>query len=288
MFPALSAIVILLVIGWHALHPKLPLAIGGLFAVLTIAGPFWLIRPAFRLPEFLGPSEIAEISPTIGWQYGTTIENPIAELMSVTPLEQSMEAGGILPIELCWRVLAQSDRPYSVLVHIIGPENRLVTNRRTYPGLGSYPTNIWQPDDVFCDVVQIFIWSNLAETSEAGGEAIQLVDYSLPEKWFAGKQHDLTLRWGVAEKVDQDYQVFVHLRDGVSNSNVAQADGPPVGGWYPTTYWGVGEVIEDKHSFHLPNDIEPGTYNLVVGFYDLSNGERQGSEQVLGPVTVQP
>jgi hypothetical protein len=337
MFPALSAIVILLVIGWYALHPKLPLVIGGLFAVLTLTAPFWLIRPAFSLPEFLEPDEIAELSPSIGWLYGTTIDNPVAELMSATPLEQSMGAGGILPVEICWRIIAQSKRPFSVLVHIIGPENRLVTNRRTYPGLGSYPTNIWQPDDVFCDVVQIFIWSNLAETlvyeieiamidleegkrllafdaggnpieatfaskilliasgsqedypsTEAGGEAIQLVDYSRPENWFAGKQHDVTLRWGVAEKVDQDYQVFVHLRDGVSNSNVAQADGPPVGGWYPTSYWGVGEVIEDKHSFHLPNDIDPGTYNLVVGFYDLLTGERQGSEQDLGSVIVQP
>jgi hypothetical protein len=76
------------------------------------------------------------------------------------------------------------------------------------------------------------------------------------------------------------------LRDPVTNEVMAQADGPPLAGWYPTSWWSAGELIKDVRPFPLPPDMRPGQYNLVVGFYDLLSGERFGSEYFLGTVEV--
>ena len=337
MFPALSAITILLVAGWYAVHPKLPYVTTGLVALLAMTAPFWLLKPAFSIPTPLDETAISQLEPTISWFYGPSADEPIAELLRVTPLEESLGAGGILPVEVCWRSLAQTTQPYTVLVHIIGPENQLVTNRRTYPGLGRYPTTIWHPDEVFCDEVRLFIWHDLPETlvyqievamldqetkervpvfdaqgnpvaatfasqvllyaldgrkpfsdAQVNGEAIQLVTYDLPETWRVGQDHDYVLRWGVTGDMNQDYQVFAHLRDPNTQENLVQADGPPLGGWYPTSWWPAGEIITDNRSFSVPAETPPGTYDLYVGFYDLATGVRFGSEHLLGSIEVQP
>ena len=65
-------------------------------------------------------------------------------------------------------------------------------------------------------------------------------------------------------------------------------DGPPVDGWYPTSYWSQDEVIRDERTFPLDAGVPPGAYVLATGFYDLASGERFGPEYELGPVEVAP
>ena len=85
----------------------------------------------------------------------------------------------------------------------------------------------------------------------------------------AGEVITLTLYWEVREAPSADYQVFVHLL-GAGLEPVAQGDGPPLMGDYPTTMWAPGEVIADPHSVALPADLPPGQYRLLVGMYDLA------------------
>ena len=42
------------------------------------------------------------------------------------------------------------------------------------------------------------------------------------------------------------YAAFVHVT-GDGGAMLAQADGPPAGGRYPTSYWLPGEIVEDTH-----------------------------------------
>ena len=67
---------------------------------------------------------------------------------------------------------------------------------------------------------------------------------------------------------------------------VAQADGPPLDGAYPTSFWDVGERLADPYSLEIPIDVQPGDYELIVGMYLLSTGERllllDSRGQVLG------
>ena len=68
--------------------------------------------------------------------------------------------------------------------------------------------------------------------------------------------------------------------------NAAQGDGPPAGGWYPTSIWEAGEVVTDHHTLLLPKATAAGAYDLVVGWYDVESGTRLPGEQRLGAIEV--
>jgi hypothetical protein len=164
MFPALAAIAVLLAIGWFALDRRLPFIVSGAVLALALLSPFLLVRPAHALPEALSPEEIAQLSSRIDVRFGDSIDDPLAILLKAEVQRPSVPAGQYLPVELCWQPVRQSEDPYTVLVHIIGPEEGLLAGRRTYPGLGHLPTTIWEPDYVVCDLVHVIIWEDLPET----------------------------------------------------------------------------------------------------------------------------
>jgi hypothetical protein len=88
-----------------------------------------------------------------------------------------------------------------------------------------------------------------------------------------GETLNLTLHWEAMTPVDVDYTVFVHLLDA-GGRPVAQADGQPLAGAYPTTLWEVGERIADRRSIPLDEATPAGDYRLGVGWYMLDTGQR--------------
>jgi len=83
----------------------------------------------------------------------------------------------------------------------------------------------------------------------------------------------LTLYWRVLAPMETSYTVFTHLLD--ANGQLwAQKDNPPVRGSYPTTEWRVGETIVDKYDIVIPPDAPAGQYELEVGLYDATTGQR--------------
>jgi len=100
-------------------------------------------------------------------------------------------------------------------------------------------------------------------------EAIALVGYDLVEEEDGLR---LTLHWACLAPMDRDYTVFVHVI-GPDGALAAQADGPPVSGDYPTSFWSPGESITDERWISLEG-VAPGTYRLYVGMYLLETGER--------------
>jgi len=335
LYPAIGTIIILLLLGWRTIHPRLPLLPLCFVTGLALMAPTALMLPAFHLPPMLAPEEAAELPSTLGWQFAEPGKEPFAELLSVTPEKQTAVAGEILKIHFCWRAIGTTDRDYAVLLHIIGPNNSLIANRRSYPGQGLYPTSIWQPGDTFCDLMHIQTWANIPQdlvfqievtfydqeqderllTFDSAGnplflnfvgrihltalelepppplnlpdsETIHLVSQELPDTWYIGQENKFTVGWAIAAPLNKDYQLFAHLRHPISGEIVGQADGAPLDGWYPTSWWSVQKLIVDQRTFSLPPDMAPGEYNLIVGFYDLVSGQRFGSEYLLGPVKV--
>ncbi len=106
------------------------------------------------------------------------------------------------------------------------------------------------------------------------GEGLYLLGYRLydPEVEPGGMIR-LTLRWQAKERIGQDYKVFVHLLDR-GGRIVAQRDSEPVGGSRLTSGWGIGEEILDNYGIMLPKELLSGEYQLVVGMYDSTSGER--------------
>jgi 4-amino-4-deoxy-L-arabinose transferase-like glycosyltransferase len=99
----------------------------------------------------------------------------------------------------------------------------------------------------------------------------------------------VTLYWQASAPVSADYTVFVHLLDGADQIR-GQGDGPPAGGFYPSSFWDPEEIVVDTHQVSVDADAPAGTYRLAVGLYVLPTGRRlstvKGDRIVLGEVEV--
>ncbi len=125
------------------------------------------------------------------------------------------------------------------------------------------------------------------------GSAVRLNGYdvnlvSAPES--LSESVTVTLHWEAMAALDQDLAVFIHLLDADGNL-VAQHDGPPRQGDFPTWAWEEGDRIPDSHTLLLPADLERGTYRLVVGVYSRQDGTRlpvfdEANQRVPGDAVV--
>lgn len=114
------------------------------------------------------------------------------------------------------------------------------------------------------------------------GNRVRLTGYDLaPDTIRAGQPITPTLYWQSVAPLDRDLSVFIHLRDK-DNRTVAQADGPPLANFYPTSAWQPGEILNDSHQVDLPADLAPGRYLLVAGLVDPQTGERLPVEDGAG------
>jgi hypothetical protein len=75
-------------------------------------------------------------------------------------------------------------------------------------------------------------------------------------------------------RVPANYTVFLHLTDAAGKMVTRPADGPPLGGDWPTADWVPGQIVVDTRLIPLPADLAAGSYDLQLGFYDPASGER--------------
>ncbi len=95
------------------------------------------------------------------------------------------------------------------------------------------------------------------------GDAIELVSHAVA----AGDGGaTVTLYWRARQPLVQEYTVFVHVLDATGQV-VAQADGVPCGGRYPTIDWLPGEIVEDVHRVALPAGAA-GPFHVAIGLFD--------------------
>lgn len=111
--------------------------------------------------------------------------------------------------------------------------------------------------------------ADMIEVNVSLGEAIHLAGYEID---VGPETVDVRLTWGAQAVPDADYTVFVHLVDDTGDL-LAQRDGPPAGGSYPTSWWLPGDIIEDRHTVALPA-THASSATLYVGMYNASTGAR--------------
>ena len=102
---------------------------------------------------------------------------------------------------------------------------------------------------------------------------VTLTGYYVNMPAAPGARLNLTLFWRVQAPIEVDFTVFVQLIDA-ENNILAQGDAKPQQGFYPTPYWQPGEQIIDNYTLPLAPDLPPGTYEIVLGFYEAENGTR--------------
>jgi hypothetical protein len=98
------------------------------------------------------------------------------------------------------------------------------------------------------------------------GDGITLLDARM-ERGESGAL--LSLTWQAAATPPEAYTTFVHVLDA-DGKLIGQADGPPLGGDYPTDWWSPGETIIDERPLPLPPEAD----RVTIGLYRLSDGMR--------------
>lgn len=106
------------------------------------------------------------------------------------------------------------------------------------------------------------------------GEEMQLLDYELSALAVGGQESaTVTLYWGAASRPGYDYTVFVQVLDAAGRL-VAQSDGYPLAGRYPTSYLEPGVVLRDTHRLALPAGEKRGPLRVIAGVYRLDTMRR--------------
>ena len=104
------------------------------------------------------------------------------------------------------------------------------------------------------------------------GEQLALLGYDISqENPKPGETIYLTLYWKAQEILGINYQVFVHVLgpDGL----VAQSDKLNPGD-FPTKRWPVDKYVRDEYAITIPNNLQPGIYEIAVGAWVQADGWR--------------
>ncbi len=126
---------------------------------------------------------------------------------------------------------------------------------------------------------------------QAFGDRALLTSYDLqPPAPRPGQDLSVDLQWKALAPFSDNYTVFVHVLDG-ANHVVAQRDSQPLDGALPTVRWQPGQTIDDRYAIPLPPALPPGDYQLELGLYLQSTGQRlplpDGQDRLLlSPVTI--
>ncbi len=106
------------------------------------------------------------------------------------------------------------------------------------------------------------------------GSQVRFLGYDLSSDTVqAGDTFSVTLYWQALRPMEIGYHVFTHLATP-SGKVVAQQDGVPRQGAYPTDLWQTGEVVADTYQVTVDPAVAPGEYELEVGMYRLENLKR--------------
>ena len=100
---------------------------------------------------------------------------------------------------------------------------------------------------------------------------IRLLGYSITE--YEASEISFTLYWYAESTITNDLTVFVHMIDS-SGDIVAQADGPPSHGYWPTSEWEPGIAVSDHHNLVHDIDTSREAHTIVIGLYDPASGLR--------------
>jgi len=97
----------------------------------------------------------------------------------------------------------------------------------------------------------------------------------------------VTTYWQCLETMEEDYSVYVRLKDKAGHT-WGQVDDWPVKGLLPTSQWTPGMLIRDDYDVEILPGTPPGRYKIEVGIYAVDEaqgvnllGRWQASQQVV-------
>jgi 4-amino-4-deoxy-L-arabinose transferase-like glycosyltransferase len=120
-------------------------------AALSGYGLWGLVLPRYGVPRTPPAAELQQATP-IGTKLGG-----VAKVLGYRVDSKEVHPGGVLAVTVYWQALERTATPYTVFVQLAAPNNTVIAQRDTYPGLGNYATTVWDPGRTFADTYRLFL-----------------------------------------------------------------------------------------------------------------------------------
>ncbi|HRV95098.1 MAG TPA: hypothetical protein P5526_23270 [Anaerolineae bacterium] len=237
------------------------------------------------ITRFTAPDDcLITDDPTLAFVANRPVPPPLAETSSAR-----LRSGDLTEAMLI-DIAAQTD------CQLVAPTE--VRFKRTTPGFIEWAKGHYLGLWLYDQETEILIAKPLTQPRPATatniqlGDQVELAGYDLT-KTEEGAVY-LSLYWRPLRPFEQDFTVFVHVRD-LQNNTVINADHQPYDGRVPTSRWPVGQTIKETIRLDIPPDLPTGQYQIMTGLYSPITVERlpvindaSGENAVIIPLVITP
>lgn len=222
-FPALGAVIILLVLGLEVWLRYVPgwgrVSVWGALVALLLGSTIYaggvLFPRSYAAPRALDalPAQAVPLDITFTAENGEQIR-----LVGVDAPTGRYYAGEFVPVTLYLTAPQALQQDYEIFVQLLDENHEVVGNVTTHPGWGRHPTRLWQPGAVYADTYQVQVRQRidpsapllariytgfvdpqdgqmppLTATGEAGQEVTPFVGEAVLLPWSGPETDDLAL-----------------------------------------------------------------------------------------------
>jgi hypothetical protein len=213
---------------------------------------------------YVGTLEFHKVFNAPWGGYAGQNEFPLVAISTITdrPIEEWRELGAIYAIEPYWHYLRMQETP----------QGQAYLEQMTV-------LKIYTSSDAYRDPgIVVFRLYPIQHPAEGSLGPIDLVGYDIDRaEVVPGESITFVLYWRALQPTDVAYSVYNHLTPLDTHDIVAQVDSPPLPGERrPTTTWSDPDetFVSRPFTLMIGEDVPPGGYRLLTGFYRLDTGER--------------
>jgi 4-amino-4-deoxy-L-arabinose transferase-like glycosyltransferase len=150
-FPALPALAPLGIFGLTQLapgrvQPIVARTIAGVFCAFAAIAPFAILQPAYAFPVSLSENDVQNLAQRVSINYDNKMK-----LLGYEVFSPRARPGEAIDLTLYWQSLAAMDEDYSIGIHLLDSNHRVIGARDSYPGHGLLPTRLWRAGQMIRD-----------------------------------------------------------------------------------------------------------------------------------------
>ena len=319
ILPGVAPVALAVVAGWKALAAQVPArwranlhrplagsVVAGLFT-LSVATPFWIIRPAFAEPVYLSQAQQAALTNANPLTFAGQVQVLKGEVIDSAT---RVKPGQSVRVRLVWGAAQPIPQSLRIVLDATDLDGSLISEKRAIPFEGRFNTQRWPVGQFFEDVYELPIPADArrgpatvrvsvfaqypqpgllkmdgtdsttldlgkvkidAPVAQTQAGATPVTPIATFGDSIALTQLDLknrTWQWRALKPPGRNYTLFIHAFDAQGNL-IWQSDEQPLGSGYPTGLWDAGDTIDETRSIELAR-----VSRMVIGWYDADTGAR--------------